>query len=699
MRIASLILSLLLPGMTGRAAEPLRRAADVLALSPSAARAGRAAELRGVVTYVKPGGYVDLVIQDESAGIFVGNVGRLPPLELKPGMAVEVKGRTTEGGYAPTVQAYSIRVTGTNALPTPAHVTFDDIRSGRFPSQFVEVEGVVRSASVDRHLPPARLILKVATPAGLLDAWVLDFGEETGLRFVDASVRLKAVCLYWANARKQPFSQRLLVNNPAAIELLSQANADPFLAPLVPLAEMLRFRPDGANLHRVRVRAVCTLHQPGEWMAIQEGALGLRVRLSRPAALKVGDEVEVVGFPAISGYTAELQDAVVRVVKSGVPLTAPLSESRQLLRSQLLNDVDARLVRLQGRIASVLASPGQLTLHLADQGVSFLALLPAAGPEIPPATLQPGGLVELTGVCELQASERTHLKGAPPDSFVLHLRSADDLKILRRGPWLTVRRLLLVLGVGAGGLVFALVWAFELRRRVETRTALLAKEIRARHDAEIEFNAVLGERGRVAGELHDTLEQELTGVALQLEAAKLSLAVNPSRLGQHVDMAGQLLQRSRDDVRKLVWDLHTGTQREADLMTQLHEVLGPMELKNGRKIEIASQGEVRPLGELTANHLLRIAQEAVANAVKHADANTIRVEATYEADGVRLKVADDGAGFEAADAPGPESGHFGLSGMRDRVKRLGGTLTVESTVKRGTSVQVWAPIQGSTRKL
>ena len=63
------------------------------------------------------------------------------------------------------------------------------------------------------------------------------------------------------------------------------------------------------------------------------------------------------------------------------------------------------------------------------------------------------------------------------------------------------------------------------------------------------------------------------------------------------------------------------------------------------------------------------------------------------------KLPMTGAGFEAADAPGPESGHFGLSGMRDRVKRLGGTLTVESTVKRGTSVQVWAPIQGSTRKL
>ena len=116
----SVLWLVLLCAVTSQAAEPLRHAAEVLALSPGAAREGRPVELRGVVTYVKPGGYVDLVIQDETAGIFVGNTGKLPPLDLKPGMVLEVKGRTTEGNYAPTVNASAIASVSTVAnLPIP----------------------------------------------------------------------------------------------------------------------------------------------------------------------------------------------------------------------------------------------------------------------------------------------------------------------------------------------------------------------------------------------------------------------------------------------------------------------------------------------------------------------------------------------------------------------------------------------------
>ena len=96
------------------------------------------------------------------------------------------------------------------------------------------------------------------------------------------------------------------------------------------------------------------------------------------------------------------------------------------------------------------------------------------------------------------------------------------MTVLRSGPWLNQRRLLMILGVAAGALLLAVTWAFTLRRRVEKRTALLAREIRSRHDTEVEFNATLEERTRIAAELHDTVQQSLTGVALQLEAAGLA---------------------------------------------------------------------------------------------------------------------------------------------------------------------------------
>ena len=305
-------------------AEPLRTAREVLALSPEALAQKPPVRLRGVVTYFKSEGFPDLIIQDDTGGVFIGGVTSNSPTELRPGVSVEVEGTAGTRSFTPRVQAGRIRVVGTNALPAPERASFDDLRSGRLDCRYVEAAGVVRSATIDHELNPPRLILRIATPAGSFYAWVLRFGEDDGQRLVDASVRVRGVCLAWENPRRQPTSLRLLVNDLDAITITRPPPVDAFAAPLATPDSLLRYRPEGLNQHRVRLRGVVTWWRPGDFLVIQNATFGVRVNSDARTPLKLGDEVEAVGFPALMGYSAALQDSVYRVVGHAGEPTAVL---------------------------------------------------------------------------------------------------------------------------------------------------------------------------------------------------------------------------------------------------------------------------------------------------------------------------------------------------------------------------------------
>ena len=170
----------LAPGREAVAApgEALRTVREVLALSSDVLAQKPAVQLRGVVTYFKAEGIPDLVVQDETGGIFVGQGDEEPGRGLQSGMVVEVEGTAGPGSFSPRVQAARLNVVGTNALPAAERVSFDDLKSGRFDCRYVEAVGVVHAATVDRELHPPRLILRVATPAGFFNAWVLRYGND-----------------------------------------------------------------------------------------------------------------------------------------------------------------------------------------------------------------------------------------------------------------------------------------------------------------------------------------------------------------------------------------------------------------------------------------------------------------------------------------------------------------------------------------
>jgi ligand-binding sensor domain-containing protein/signal transduction histidine kinase len=211
---------------------------------------------------------------------------------------------------------------------------------------------------------------------------------------------------------------------------------------------------------------------------------------------------------------------------------------------------------------------------------------------------------------------------------------------------------------------------------------------------EAQWGAVLAERGRLAREIHDTLAQGYVGISVQLELVARLLTNSREAALQQLDQARALVRASLAEARTSIWDLRSQTAGAEDLPARLRQSCDRIASGSSSKVYLQVKGSYRPVTRKTEEELLRIGQEAVANAVRHAAATRIDVQLIYEAARVSLQVADDGRGFEPSpNLSGPE-GHYGIKGMHERAEEIDAALVLESTPGGGTRVSVEAPLVG-----
>jgi signal transduction histidine kinase/ligand-binding sensor domain-containing protein len=205
------------------------------------------------------------------------------------------------------------------------------------------------------------------------------------------------------------------------------------------------------------------------------------------------------------------------------------------------------------------------------------------------------------------------------------------------------------------------------------------------------FSLVLAERTRMAREIHDTLLQGFTGLTLQLQAIAGLVTRAPERAKEHMERILSLADKTLVDARQAVWDMRTPELQTSSLAEALDDVA--RHAANGGAVDVRFRltGAPRPLSPAAEMALFRIGQEAVANAVKHADARAVDVELAYEPRATRLIVRDDGRGFDVDDSYTARGGHWGLLGMRERADQIGARLTITSADGQGTEVTVIAP--------
>ncbi len=715
--------ALLLTGAGGgaaRSAEPITRIAEVRRLSREAAAQALPVHVRGVVTWRSPEG--PIMVQDASAGIWIG-VGRAKRNQLwemdeaaiealRVGQLVDIVGLSDPAGYAPVILPRTIRVLGEEPLPAPRPMMPSRFFSGTEDGLRVEVRGVVQGFQAAEggwllHLNanPGRTTVEFPAPA-----------LRNPADLVDAEVRVTGVAVSRFNTRGEITMPRLFANDASDLAIEVPAVA-PFAAPLVPLDRILTFRPEPTGPHRVRVAGTVTFALANRFLYLQAGNSAVRVETRAADVFEPGDQVEAAGFGDMSRHVGTLAEAQVRKVGRGATPAAVAITPEEIIAlnttamttGQLAkpHDYDGHLVRFRATLLAVQSEtdPRQPVRRLTlERGGMILGAILHAGETAALDALRPGSVLEITAIVQL---EYTPVEGSRrslvPSRLDVVLRRASDVLVVTAPSWWTPGRLVAAVAIVVVALGASLFWAWQLRRQVRRKTRELAAEMSARRDAAIEFQATLRERNRLAANLHDTLLQTLGGIGFQMEACEAEAAA-PAEAGRppvHLPVARRMLDHAVDELRGSVWALRSLPLHGLALPDALRSLVERAGAGHDVKIDVRTTGDLAHVPDFVAGNLLLVAQEALHNALKHGRPRTVTLDARLaeRPEWIAMSVRDDGRGFTVGAQVGAPQGHFGLTGMRERIERLNGTLGIESAPGQGTTVHFEVPLRAYDEEL
>ncbi len=671
---------------------PITSAAEVRDLDPDEAARRIPVKIRGVVTYVATAPAI-LFLQDDTGGICViGPREKEMRLQVKVGTLVEVDGVTAAGRMTPYIAAKQkdplrITVLGDGPLPTPQPVSLRQLGSTEFHGELVDVSGIIRSIRTENIAPNGAteaLILTLASGPDRIEAAMLNWHAGTPLpnQYIGASVHVRGVFNSTTPERQPAAGMKLLI--PAMKDIrIDQPGGPAFEMPVSSIAALRDADVDHPAPVRARIKGILTLPLPGKGMYVQAEDGGVWVD-GAPGSLKAGDKLDVVGFPALRGAAVLLEDAVWRVMGREALPNAPLLTAEQALEPA----VDAKLVKLEALVLEVSRLSEGPTMVLQSGDRVFLARMvdSAALP-----ALRPESWVRLTGICLHNRMPDSSAGGpipvtsasAHPGSCHLLLASPASVDVIRAPSWWTLQRVLAVCGGLALMALLALIWVIALRVRVARQTATIGSHL-ARE-------TLYEERVRIARELHDSLEQDLLGISMQLNATE-KLLVHPDRARDSLHLAAAMVRRSQAETHRAVWDLRDNRSNGDNLVPKLQEAVAGMTPAAGTQIKVHVIGQTYPLAAPMENHLFRVALESVTNALKHARATRIEVNLEFGEQALTLRVMDDGRGFDTEKAPPPSSGHFGLFGMKERAEKVGGKLTIASEGGKGSLICLVVPV-------
>ena len=692
--------------------------ATLLAQDPAEHDPATIVRTRGVVTLAVPDRF-DFAVEDASAGIWVTalQVSDVEPWRslrqsLRPGDEVEVTGSLDRGGYAPRIVMHAMRVIGNRPLPEPQPAELARLFSGFDNCRRVELTGVVQGVR-DRGREWGLVVSSAARRMLVrISKGTLSTSPE---QCIDATVRFTGVVGAVRNSRGEFLAPMLWIGSADDVVITEHSPSEPFAAPLVPLDRIARYRFDPNSGHRLQTEGIVTSVMEGRSFSIQQGLCGVRVQTVSSPPLEPGDRVDVAGFLDMSRQTAGISDAIVQVVGHGaVPAAEPITpqeishintEARRLGVIAQPSTYDGCLVTFPARLVEKkTAVPGIGQLVLSSGDVTLSAVYEGDGFE-PLRGLEPGSELMMTGVMQVEMVGDEGLSSVASDPIVkqlsLLLRSPADVQVLRTPSWWTAGRLTAALSGLAAVLVGSLLWVGLLRRQVAATTERLASEMRRRRDAALEFDASLRERNRLAANLHDTLLQSLTGIDFQLGACRAGGQNNGEQPSTHLDVAQKMVAHAAEELRGSVWALRTMPVAGRSFRASLETIATQTCHGHPEQIAVRVAGIASDVPQFVAGNLLLVAQEALHNAVHHAGARQIEVVATGDAaaGSIDLTVRDDGRGFTLGGQLGPDQGHFGLSGMRERIERLGGTLSIESQPGSGTTVRAVVPTRDYDRQI
>jgi hypothetical protein len=496
----------------GQALSQLVAIRDVLADVNAPAR--RQVLVRGVVTWRVGSG---LIMEDDTGGIWVDTFREAPqpiPLEsdaavldrLAPGLEIEVVGWTNRGGFSPNILPVTIRILEKKPEPEPRPLDPERFFSGADDCRRVQVECLIQG--VREHGSEWQLAAETVGRrfTAVVPKWVISSRPD---HLIDAKVGLVGVAATQFNTRGEHRGTRLLIAHADDVAIVRPAVGTPFEAAEMPLHAIAQYAPDPTDGHRIRTQGIVTFSEPGRFLYLQAGMMGVRVETSSVEQFALGDLVEAAGFVDRGREVAGLVEAVVRRLESGRPLM-PIRIAPDAIVAinkhasyhgavAAPGDYKGTLVTFPSRVMDVQRTSAGGTLLMQSGSTTVVAVV-GLGTFEEVRGVEPGSEVQVTGIVSESGSSddaAAMVAAVPRPQVHVLIRSPADVRLLRVPSWWKPHRLAAALLAVATVAGIAIGWVALLRRQVARQMGLLETKLQAEATAE--------ERQRIAREFHDSL--------------------------------------------------------------------------------------------------------------------------------------------------------------------------------------------------
>ena len=494
----------------GEARATLTSLRDIHALTNADARHAIPVLFQATVTYYR--GYEKvLFVQDGDAAIFV-----LPNVDgkLTPGDRVLVHGKTQES-FRPLIVADDITVLHHGQLPKPVPAAFDEMIRAQLDCRYVTVRAVVRAA--DAVLSPAAPIpnisLQLIMDGGHIEAMV-DGDNEGALRdLLGTEVEVTGAESGEFDNKMQQTAVSIHVSTLANVKVLKRVTASPWSLPVTPMDQILSTYHVQDLTQMIRVHGTITYYQPGTAVVLQDGDKSLWVATHTHAPLGIGDVADATGFPDSRDFVMTLTDGEVQDSRVKAPIT-PLKSTWPQLALWDANKPTGHLfdlVSLEGKVVTEVREAAQDEYVVSANGQLFTAVYRHPSPPNPVQLMLRvplGSKVSVTGICIIVDANRFNKGRDVP--FDILLRTFDDIEVVAAPSFLTIRNLMILVGLLFAVVVVLLLRGWIIERKVRRQTSALAHlESRRRRILEdINASRPLTE---IIGQITDLVSFELKG--------------------------------------------------------------------------------------------------------------------------------------------------------------------------------------------
>ena len=619
--------------------------------------------------------------------------------QLQSGDIVRATGLINPDPSGISIAVCSQLVVEAHRRPPPVvEATLSEIKNGKYDNLPVKIRGTIKEVFRDDIDPIWYYLVLTDGDKSIYLTLHSDCADlEAVQKLTGAFVAVSGLCSPWDYGYRVTLGRLINLLDFKDIEVMRQAPSDPFDVPEV---VTIRFPnpEDIPPLERRRLSGkVIAVWRGNRILVKSENGNVHTVELSGGPVPEYGAMIEAAGLLKTDLYRMNLSDAIWRRKNLAAMKDDNVEEVRNILtdakgQTRVIPTVHGRTFRIRGTVQDRPSSDMQYALVTLKCGSETIPVDVSANRSVL-NDITIGGVIEVTGTCIVEC-DNWHSYSAFPHvtGVTLVVRRPSDVSIVSRPPWWTPGRLAATIGILIVVILGIFLWNRTLRRIVEKRGRQLFKEQVARIGSELRID----ERTRLAIELHDSIAQNLTGVALEINAANRTADTDLAKAHEHLNIASTSLKSCRNELRYCLWDLRNSALEKPNMDEAIRQTLAPHLGDTALYVRFNVPRE--RISDKTAHAIMRIVRELSVNAVRHGAATSLWVAGSVDGDKLLFSVRDNGSGFNPDKCPGAAQGHFGLTGIRERVDVFEGEMKIDSVIGRGTKITIMLNIPQKKKK-